>query len=286
MLIPAAAGPARADPPPLPTYRAAVHEAYDLARDAAPGDTAPAVRAAAVLEAASGQSQQEILGDLQRRPPDYQDATERLAALLAALNEPAATADPALASQRLQDVMSTSRYDPLHRPPTVLERVAQWIRDRVIDLLRFVTGGGGGAAPGIVYYLAGAATLVALAVVVFLSTRGRFSQEAAPRRPAGRRPPADYFAEADRLSAAGDRVSAIRALCAGVAATLAGERTWEGSPLTVREIFGRAPDAAGLRPLLLPFEAAIYGGREVDEQTYRRAEAVASSFRAPRAAAA
>ena len=275
-----------ADPPPPPTYQGAVQEAYDLARNAAPGDSAPAVRAAAALEAVSGQSQQEILGDLQRRPPDYQDATERLAALLAALNQPVDTADPALARQRLHDVMSMSRYDPLHRPPSLLERFAQWIRDRVIDMLRFVTGGVGGAVPGVIYYLAGAAALVAVAVVVFLSTRGRFSEGIGPSRPVGPRPPADYFAEADRLSAAGNRVGAIRALCAGVAATLAGEKTWEGSPLTVREIFQRAPDSVSLRPLLLPFEAAIYGGREVDEETYRRAEAVAAPFRGPQEAAA
>ena len=263
-----------------------MRQAYELARNAAPGDTAPAVRAAAILEAAGGQGQQEILADLQRRPPDYLDAAERLAALLAALSRPADTADPALARQRLRDVMATSRYDQLHRPPTLVERLTQWIRDRVTELLRFIAGGAGGEAPGVIYYLAGAATLVAVSVVVFLSTRGRFSQQAGQPRPTGRRPPADYFAEADRLAAAGDRVSAIRALCAGVAATLAGERTWEGSPLTVREIFQRAPDALGLRPLLLPFEAAIYGGREIDEQTYRRAEAVAAPFRAPREAAA
>jgi len=285
-LIPLASGPALAGPPPPPPYQAAVQEAYDLAKNAAPADIAPAVRAASILEAASGQSQQEILGDLQRRPPDYQDATERLAALLAALNQPADTADPALARQRLHDVMSMSRYDALHRPPSLLERLAQWIRDRVADLLRFLTGGAGGEVPGVIYYLAGAATLIAVAVVVFLSTRGRFGQEVGPMRASGPRPPADYFAEADRLSAAGDRVSAIRALCAGVAATLAGERTWEGSPLTVREIFQRAPDAAGLRPLLVPFEAAIYGGREVDETTYRLAEAVAAPFRSPQEAAA
>lgn len=277
-----AATPAFADPPPPATYREGVQEAYDLVRNAAPGDTAPAVRAAAVLEAASGQSQQEVLADLLRRPPDYQDAADRLSALLAALDQPVGTADPALARQRLHEVLAMSRYDPLHRPPTLLERFGQWVQDRLADLLRFITGNGaGGQAPAILFYLAGAATLVAVAVVVFRSTRGRFSQAVSASRPAGPRPPADYFVEADRLAAAGDRVGAIRALCAGVAATLAGERTWEGSPLTVREIFQRAPDAAGLRPLLLPFEAAIYGGREVDEETYRRAERVAAPFRAP-----
>lgn len=95
----------------------------------------------------------------------------------------------------------------------------------------------------------------------------------------GPRPAADYFAEADRLAARGHRVAAIRALCAGVAATLAGERSWEGSPLTVREIFQRAPDFNSLRPLLLPFEAAVYGGHDVDEATYTTAAHVAEPFR-------
>jgi hypothetical protein len=282
-----AALPAMADPPPPPTYREAVQEAYDLVRDAAPGDITPAGRAAAVLEAATGQSQQEILADLLRGPPDYQDAKVRLSTLLAALDQPAGAADPSLARQRLHDVLAMSRYDPLHRPPTLLDRFGQWVQDRLADLLRFITGNrAGGEVPGLFFYLVGVATLVAVAVVVFRSTRGRFSEAVNASRPAGPRPPADYFAEADRLAAAGDRVRAIRALCAGVAATLAGERTWEGSPLTVREIFQRAPDAAGLRPLLLPFEAAIYGGREVDEEAYRRAEKVAAPFRAPVEAAA
>jgi hypothetical protein len=47
----------------------------------------------------------------------------------------------------------------------------------------------------------------------------------------------------------------------------------------VREIVQRAPDYARLRPLLLPFEAAVYGGREVDQATYERAAAVAAAFR-------
>jgi hypothetical protein len=100
-------------------------------------------------------------------------------------------------------------------------------------------------------------------------------------RPRPPRAPADYFAEADRLAAKGDRVGAIRALCAGVAATLAGEHTWVGSPLTVREIFRRASDPGRLDPLLLPFEAAVYGGRDVDVAAYERAAQVAAPFRQP-----
>src|SRR2546429_7336060 len=131
----------------------------------------------------------------------------------------------------------------------------------------------------------GIAVLLAVVCVVVRAARGRFTGSIG--LPAGGpRPAADSFAEADRLAAKGDRVNAIRALCAAVAATLAGDRSWEGSPLTVREIFQRAPDFASLRPLLLPFEAAIYGGREGDEATYERAARIAANFRQPIEAAA
>ena len=233
-----------------------------------------------MLGAATGRDQPEILADLAGRTPDYDDARARLQALLSALDEPGSTADPALAMQRLNEVMWQSRYDALHRPPSPLERLVQWIRERILDLYRALFGSGGGPpVPIQVFYFLLAAVLLVGAVIIFRSTRGRFIEAIRERAPNGPRPPADYFAEADRLAAKGDRVGAIRALCAGVAASLAGERTWEGSPLTVREIFRRAPDYASLRPLLLPFEAAVYGGREVDESTYERAAQVAAPYR-------
>jgi hypothetical protein len=199
---------------------------------------------------------------------------------MTALEEPGATVDPVLAKQRLQDVMSHSRYNALHRPPSPLEQLVQWVKDRLMDLYRALFGSGGGPSiPIQVFYFLIAALLLVAAVIIFRSTRGRFIETIRENVPGGPRPPADYFAEADRLAAKGDRVGAIRALCAGVAASLAGERTWEGSPLTVREIFRRAPDYAGLRPLLLPFEAAVYGGRGVDEAAYQRAAQVAAPYR-------
>lgn len=240
-----------------------------------------------MLGAATGRDQPEILADLAARTPDYDDARARLQALLSALDEPGSTADPALAMQRLHEVMWQSRYDALHRPPSPLERFVQWVRERILDLYRTLFGSGGGPpVPIQVFYFLIAAVLLVGAVIIFRSTRGRFIEAIRESAPNGPRPPADYFAEADRLAAKGDRVGAIRALCAGVAASLAGERTWEGSPLTVREIFRRAPDYASLRPLLLPFEAAVYGGREVDESTYERAAQVAAPYRQKAAEAA
>jgi hypothetical protein len=277
---------ATADPSPTPTYAEAAQRALDIIQTASPSDTRPAAAALEVLISGTGDSQPEITNDLRARPPLYQDARQRLSALLTALGQPAATGDPALAQRRLHDVMSQSRYDALHRPPSLLDRFAQWVQDRITALLRLLFGSRGGAqAPALWFDAVGIATLLAIVFIVFRAARGRFSQSISVV-PGGPRPPADFFAEADRLAAQGDRIRAIRALCAGVAATLAGERTWEGSPLTVREIFQRAPDPASLRPLLLPFEAAVYGGREVDRATYERAAQVAAPFRQPVEAAA
>ena len=268
------------------TYRQAVMDTYDLIRGAAPNDAAPARQAIAVLKAGTGLTQPEILDDLQHQPPVYDDAKERLLALLAALDHPANTLDPQLAQQRLHDVLAMHRYDGLRRPPSLLDRFLQWAGDQVKQLLSLLFGAAGSRASQWIFYLAGGVVLAAIALVAFSSTRGRFKEGAMENQASGPRAPADYFAEADRLAARGERVGAIRALCAGVAATLAGEQTWEGSPLTVREIFQGSSDPAHLDPLLVPFEAAVYGGRAVDTQTYERAAHVAAPFRRPVAVAA
>lgn len=270
---------ARAEPPPPPSYRDAVQRAYDLIKDASGPDTGPAFAALRVMIDGTGNTQPEILADLRTRPPQYDDARQRLTGLLDALSQPADTSDPALAAQRLHEVMAMSRYDALHRPPSILDRIQQWIQDRISDLFRLLFGNRGGAQPPLWWFdAAGIAVLVLIALLFARAARGHFNRGIA-LPPSGPRPPADWFAQADNLAARGDRVGAIRALCAAVAATLAGERSWEGSPLTVREIFQGAQDYASLRPLLLPFEAAVYGGRGVDQATYERAASVAAAFR-------
>jgi hypothetical protein len=278
-LLAGTAATARADPA-SPAYAEAVQRAYDLVNGAPISQTWQADEAIRVLRDGTGGTQPEIIDDLKARPPLYADATARLATLLDALGRPVTTADPAAAQQRLQDVLASGRYDPLRRPPTPLERFAQWVQDRISDLLRLLFGPRGGAQAGtdLWLYLVAIAVVAVTIFMVARTARGRFSGSMS-LAPDGPRPPADFFVEADRLAAQGDRVGAIRALCAGVAATLAGEGSWQGSPLTVREIFRRAPDFASLRPLLLPFEAAVYGGRGVDRATYERAAQVAAAFR-------
>jgi len=286
VLLNGAALTASADAEPTSKYVDAVQRAYDLVQYASPPDTTPASEAAQVLTDGTGATQPEILADLKARPPLYDDARARLSALLGAMIQPMGTSDTALARQRLHEVMSMSRYDALHRPPSLLDRFTQWVQDRINALLRLLFGSRGESlVPSWWVYGVGLLVVAAIVFVLARASRGRFDR-ALSITPEGPRPPADFFADADRLSAVGDRVGAIRALCAGVAATLAGERSWEGSPLTVREIFQRAPDFAGLRALLVPFEAAVYGGREVDQATYERAARVAAQYRPPVAVAA
>jgi len=263
-------------------YRQAVEATLALVHAAPPNDTIAARQAVSVLRTGTGVTQPEIVADLERVPPDFEDAARRLQALLNALTIPADTPEPAQAQQRLDEVLAMPRYDALHRPPSLLDRLRQWVDDRIGQLLNAMRRGAGpSSVPDYVFFVLGTIVVAVVAVLIFRATRGRLGDTAVSARNAGPRAPADYFAEADRFAAAGDRVGAIRALCAGVAATLAGERTWEGSPLTVREIFQRAPDPQSLRPLLFPFEAAIYGGRDVDEATYARAVKVAAPYRQP-----
>lgn len=279
---------ASADPSSPPSYQQAVEDAISIVSNAGAGDVAAAQLAVSLLEAGTGTSQPEIIADLRLRPPDFVDANARLHRLQDALAGPAGTDNPKEAQQQLKQVLAMHRYDALHRPPSLLDRVGQWIRDRIDELLRLLFGGSHGlqAIPTFYFYILGAAAVAVAAFVIFRSTRGHLDEGAAARGHLGPRAPADFFAEADRLARQGDRVSAIRALCAGVAATLAGEQTWEGSPLTVREIFQADRDPSRLRPLLNPFEAAVYGGRDVDAETYERADLAAAPFRRPAGEAA
>jgi hypothetical protein len=91
----------------------------------------------------------------------------------------------------------------------------------------------------------------------------------------------DRFGEADRQAAAGDLSRAIRSLAGAVAAALGEDRDWEISPLTVRELFTKAPDPPSLGALLQAFESDAYGSRPPGREAYRLAEAAAAPFRRP-----
>jgi hypothetical protein len=104
-----------ADSAPPSPYRQAVSDAYTIVAQAASGDIQAAHHAAAVLQAGTGTTQPEILADLARQPPNFNDAAARLQAVLGALDHPAATGDPADAQSKLDQVLAMHRYDALHR---------------------------------------------------------------------------------------------------------------------------------------------------------------------------
>jgi hypothetical protein len=267
-------------------YADSVDSALQILRNARGDDRVAASRAADVLEAGTGQTQREILVDLRRSPPDVSDARERLAVLAAADRSPAFVPEPSRARKAVSDILAQPRYASLGKGPSLTDRIRDallqalvWIAER----LGAVLSSGAGIA-----VVAAAAIGLALAVVaVVRSVRWRARSEArAPGPATAGELDEDRFARADRLAAAGDLEGALRALAGAVAVALGGDRAWEVSPLTVRELFAGAADPAALRPLLLAFEAAVYGRRPPDPDAYRRAEVAAAPFRAVRRAAA
>jgi len=263
-------------------YADSVDRALEILRAAPADDRSAARRASDVLEAGTGQSQPEILGDLRKDPPDVADARDRLSALSQGTRSPAFAPEPGKARRAVHDILAQPRYAALRQGPTLSDRIRTALIRLVLWLLaQAAVAVAGGlwtalAAVGVVV-LAAAVVVVARSARWFERPQARLSHDAAGG--ARRR---DRFLEADRLAAAGDYAGAIRELAGGVAMTLGDELAWEASPLTVRELFSRASSPASLRPLLLAFEAAVYGARPPDRETYQQAEAAAAPFRADR----
>ena len=267
-------------------YADSVDSALQILRNARGDDRDAARRAADVLEAGTGQTQREVLLDLRQSPPDLADARGRLAALAVADRSPAFVPEPSQARQAVRDILAQPRYASIGQGPSLTDR----IRDALLQALVWIAERLGAvltSGAGIAVVAAAVIALVLVAIVVARSVRWAARSEALPDRGAAARElDEDRFARADRLAAAGDLEGAIRALAGAVAAALGGDRAWEASPLTVRELFAGAADPAALRPLLLTFEAAVYGQRPPGPEAYRRAEAAAAPFRPGRQAAA
>jgi hypothetical protein len=283
---PGAAAAAAAGPAARPGYADSVDRALQLLRDAPADDRATAHRAADVLEAGTGQSQREILADLRAEPPAVADARTRLAALARADRSPAFVPAPGQARRDLDGILAQPRYSGLQQGPSPWDRLAEALGRLLVWLLEAaavtIAGRFGWAlVAAVALLLAGAGLLVARSVR-WTGRREARAGELTPGPGAVR----DRFAAADRLAAVGDLAGAVRELAGGVAAALGDDRAWEVSPLTVRELFARSPDPASLRPLLLAFEAAVYGERAPGPDAYRRAAEAAAPFRPARAAVA
>lgn len=262
-------------------YTNAIHRALSLVQFAQNGDRPSLDQAIQTLEQLPSPGQPEILRDLRTEPPDFGDALQRLSSLYAALQQHVDTPDPAAAQRALHDVLSMPRYAGLGAGPSIPERVLSALLGAIGRLLSWL--GLGNVHPQVpIWIWLGLAALAILAVILWPLRSGvTFGGRSARIRPVPleQRPSIDFFADADRLAASGDYVAAIRALAGGVAIRLSGERAWDQSPYTVRELFSRSDHPDALRPLLRSFEEASYGHRPLDREAYARAVEAAEPYR-------
>jgi hypothetical protein len=245
------------------------------------GDTPSVDQALQVLESAPGPSQREILADLRAQPANLGDADQRLQALFSALQARVDTPDPARAGEQLNRVLSMPRYAGLSSGQSLPDRIV----DAVAQALgRFLSWLGLGRLhlhiPVWIWLGLAAAIILGIIIWPIRSTLSRGGREATARsQPSMGRPRLDFFGEADRLAVSGDYLAAIRALAGGVAVRISGERAWDRSPYTVRELFQHSKDPQHLMDLLRTFEEASYGHRPPDQEMYARAAAAAEPFR-------
>jgi hypothetical protein len=262
-------------------YTNAIHRALTLVQFAERGDTPSILQALQVLATAPGPSQPEILHDLGAQPPNLGDADQRLQALYSALQARVDTPDSERASQQLNSVLSMPRYVGLASGPSLLERIVRGVTTAIGNFLRWL--GVNNLRLNIpIWFWLGFAALLILGIIIWpiRSTLGRGGRDVVPRwAPSAVRPSFDFFAEADRLAATGDFLGAIQALAGGVTVRISGERAWDRSPYTVRELFQRTEQPELLRPLLRSFEEASYGHRAPDRPMYAQALEAAQRYR-------
>jgi len=262
------------------SYALAVEQAHSLVKEGLAGRYDAASRAHGILVAGTGQTQPEILADLEKSPPDYADADKRLTAVAAALGRPGDVSNPAQANASLHQILAQDRYRGLRAGQSLWDRFWNWV---LTQLFGWLAGLNLVGIPlwfwlTVVGIAAAVAAVIATLIVRTGWTRGVRTQ-AAGAEPAPLAHALDRFAAADAAAARKDYTAALRALVAGVATQLSGRPYWETSPLTVRELFRSSGRLEQLRPLLLDFELAVYGQRPVEEEAYRRAEKIAEPYR-------
>ena len=262
-------------------YTNAIHRALALVQFAERGDAPSTQQALQLLESLPGPAQPEIVRDLRAHPPNLADADERLQALYSALQQRVDTPNPERAAQQLHDVLSMARYTGLGQGPGLAERILTTVLRAIGRFLNWLGVGNLHLNVPLWVWL-GLALMVILFIILWpmragLDWRGRQARQA--RMALAVHPSVDFFAEADRLAASRDYVGAIRALAGGVAVRLSGERAWEQSPYTVRELFQRAEHPEGLRTLLRSFEETSYGQRVPDADLYAQAAQAAQPYR-------
>jgi hypothetical protein len=274
-------GPIPAAASQVDDYTSAIHRALTLVQFAERGDEPSRQQALQLLREAPGPRQPEIIADLEAQPAQLSDADQRLQALFTALQARVDTPDPARAQQQLERVLAMPRYSGLVSGPSLVDRIWQTVATALSNFFRWL--GLNNVRLNIPVWLWLALAAVAILGIIVWPIRGALNRGGrdvgAPRTPSTAAASVDFFMEADRFAAAGDYAAAVRALAGGVTGKISGERVWDRSPFTVRELFQRTEHPESLRPLLRSFEEASYGRRLPDHVTYEQALEAARPYR-------
>ena len=266
-------------------YLDAVRGAEAIVGASSTADRRAAAAADQMMREGTGTSQPEILRSLESNPPDLASAGTRLRALRTALEAGPSPSNPGAARDSLARVLADPRYAGLSGGPSLGEIILRFLAPVLDPIMRWLARTLSGHGGQIARTVLAAGVVLLVTVVLWLVLRGVRGRRRGAGEAAGgaagmsQRARRDRFLEADRLAGGGDYEAALRALAGGVATTISGEGAWEASPLTVREIFRNAPEAASLRPLLVAFEAAVYGHRPVSRELYERAATAAAPYR-------
>ena len=109
------------------SYALAVEQAHSLVKEGLGGRPDAAAKARDVLLAGTGQTQPEILSDLDQNPPNYADADKRLGAVAAALGRPGDVDNPAQARATLHGILAQDRYHGLRAGQSLWDRFWNWV---------------------------------------------------------------------------------------------------------------------------------------------------------------
>jgi hypothetical protein len=186
------------------------------------------------------------------------------------------TVDPEAARDAARDILSRAEY--AEPEPSVVERAAEWVLDRVGSFIGTLTGGGPGSVIGwaiVAVFVAGATWLIVRSLRV-PTTQLAPAADGVWLDTAERRDAAAWLEEAGRAEARGDLRGALRCRHQALIAVMVSRRLTDDVPgLTAREhqqhLTARFPDLGPeIAELTERFERTWYGGEPVSAAALRR----------------
>ena len=194
------------------------------------------------------------------------------------------TVDPEAAREAARDILSRAEY--AEPDPSVVERAAEWVLDRVGSFIGTLTGGGPGSFIGwsIVAVFVAAATWLIVRSLRVPTTKLAPVADGVRLDTAERRDAAAWLEEAERAEGRGDLRGALRCRHQALIAAMVSRRLTDDVPgLTAREhqqqLAGRFPDLGPeIAELTERFERTWYGGEPVSAAALRRFSAQCASI--------